>query len=151
MMLLSSLKFRLSSGVINKFLLSRMSTISSTSDNKSQVNTGIVLLNMGGPETVDDVYDFLNRLFSDKDIIPLPAQKYVLYSVSFHFIFLLFRTLGPWIARRRTPSIQEQYAKIGGGSPIKMWTEKQGQGMVKILDQISPSTGINNIRLFQKI
>ncbi|CAF0931997.1 unnamed protein product [Adineta ricciae] len=89
-----------------------------------QVNTGILLLNMGGPETTDDVYDFLNRLFSDRDIIPLPAQK----------------TLGPLIARRRTPSIQEQYAKIGGGSPIKMWTEKQGEGMVKILDQISPST-----------
>ncbi|CAF0882820.1 unnamed protein product [Adineta steineri] len=79
---------------------------------------------MGGPEKTDDVFDFLNRLFSDKDIIPLPAQK----------------TLGPLIARRRTPSIQEQYAKIGGGSPIKMWTEKQGEGMVKILDQISPST-----------
>jgi ferrochelatase len=61
--------------------------------------------------------------------------------VLFHLI-LSFRILGPWIARRRTPSIQEQYAKIGGGSPIKMWTEKQGQGMVKILDQISPSTGI---------
>ena len=45
------------------------------------------------------------------------------------------------IARRRTPSIQEQYAKIGGGSPIKMWTEKQAQGMIKILDQTSPSTG----------
>ena len=54
---------------------------------------------------------------------------------------VLFRTLGPWIARRRTPSIQEQYGKIGGGSPIKMWTEKQGQGMVKLLDQLSPSTG----------
>lgn len=39
------------------------------------VNTGILLLNMGGPETVDDVYDFLHRLFSDKDLIPLPAQK----------------------------------------------------------------------------
>jgi len=88
------------------------------------VNTGILLLNMGGPETTDDVFDFLNRLFSDKDIIPLPAQK----------------TLGPLIARRRTPSIKEQYAKIGGGSPIKMWTEKQGQGMIKLLDQISPST-----------
>jgi hypothetical protein len=24
-----------------------------------------------------------------------------------------------------------------------MWTEKQGQGMVKLLDQISPSTGIS--------
>jgi len=90
-MLLSSLKFRLSSGLINKLLLSRMSTISSTShnqqNNQSQVNTGIVLLNMGGPETVDDVYDFLNRLFSDKDIIPLPAQKYVFVFrvISFHF------------------------------------------------------------------
>jgi len=55
---------------------------------------------------------------------------------------ILFRTLGPWIARRRTPGIQEQYAKIGGGSPIKMWTEKQGEGMVRILDQLSPETGI---------
>lgn len=40
-----------------------------------QVNTGVLLLNMGGPETTNDVFDFLNRLFSDKDIIPLPAQK----------------------------------------------------------------------------
>ncbi|CAF5123638.1 unnamed protein product, partial [Rotaria sp. Silwood1] len=62
---------------------------------------------MGGPETTDEVFDFLNRLFSDKDIMPLPAQQ----------------TLGPLIARRRTPSIQEQYAKIGGGSPITMGTE----------------------------
>ena len=57
--------------------------------------------------------------------------------------FLLFfsRTLGPLIARRRTPSIQEQYAKIGGGSPIRMWTEKQAKGMIEILDQMSPATG----------
>ncbi|CAF1935201.1 unnamed protein product [Rotaria magnacalcarata] len=130
-MLSSQLKTCLSSNVIKEILLSRirmMSTIPSTSFNqrsdKTQVNTGIILLNMGGPETVNDVYDFLNRLFSDKDLIPLPMQK----------------KLGPWIARRRTPSIQEQYAKIGGGSPIKMWTDKQGQGMVKLLDQMSPST-----------
>jgi protoporphyrin/coproporphyrin ferrochelatase len=30
---------------------------------------------MGGPEKLDHVYDFLFRLFSDKDLIPLPAQK----------------------------------------------------------------------------
>ncbi|CAF3060296.1 unnamed protein product [Rotaria sp. Silwood2] len=131
MILLSQLKLGLSSSLIKEMFLSRirtMSTISTSSRNKqhdkTEVNTGILLLNMGGPETTDDVFDFLNRLFSDKDLIPLPAQK----------------TLGPWIARRRTPSIQEQYARIGGGSPIKMWTDKQGQGMVKILDQISPST-----------
>jgi len=49
--------------------------------------------------------------------------------------------LAPWIARRRTPKIQEQYNKIGGGSPIKMWTERQGQGMVELLDKMSPETG----------
>ncbi len=76
------------------------------------------------------------------------SSLYQRKSTEFFFLSVLskyfcFRTLGPLIARRRTPSIQEQYAKIGGGSPIKMWTEKQGQGMVKILDQISPSTGRN--------
>lgn len=37
--------------------------------------TGILMLNLGGPEKTEDVYDFLLRLFSDKDLIPLPAQK----------------------------------------------------------------------------
>ncbi|CAF3699449.1 unnamed protein product [Rotaria sp. Silwood1] len=138
-MLLSYLKLQFSSKLLTSCLsnapIRTTSTISANStikqDNQTRsesqgrrVNTGILLLNMGGPETTDVVFDFLNRLFSDKDIIPLPAQQ----------------TLGPLIARRRTPSIQEQYAKIGGGSPIKMWTEKQGQGMVKLLDQICPST-----------
>lgn len=49
--------------------------------------------------------------------------------------------LGPAIAKRRTPSIQKQYHEIGGGSPIKKWTTLQGQGMVEILDKISPETG----------
>ena len=49
--------------------------------------------------------------------------------------------MAAWIARRRTPKIQEQYQKIGGGSPIKMWTEIQGEGMVKLLDEMCPDTG----------
>lgn len=49
--------------------------------------------------------------------------------------------LGPFIAKRRTPKIQEQYSKIGGGSPIKHWTSMQGEGMVKLLDEMSPETG----------
>ena len=55
--------------------------------------------------------------------------------------FCIHSRLAPWIARRRTPKIQEQYHKIGGGSPIKMWTERQGQGMVELLDKLSPETG----------
>lgn len=87
--------------------------------------TGIMMLNLGGPETTEDVHDFLLRLFLDKDLIPLPAQS----------------KLAPWIAKRRTPVIQERYKEIGGGSPIRMWTDKQGEGMVKLLDSLSPETG----------
>lgn len=34
------------------------------------------MMNLGGPEKSSQVFDFLNRLFSDKDLIPLgPLQK----------------------------------------------------------------------------
>lgn len=39
--------------------------------------TGIMLLNMGGPETTNEVHDFLLRLFSDRDLMVLPAQRFV--------------------------------------------------------------------------
>ncbi|CAL8384567.1 ferrochelatase, mitochondrial [Gadus morhua] len=86
--------------------------------------TGILMLNMGGPEKLEDVHDFLLRLFKDTDLMKLPVQS----------------KLGPLIARRRTPKIQEQYSRIGGGSPIKHWTSMQGEGMVRLLDQMSPDT-----------
>ncbi|MEE6457897.1 hypothetical protein FKM82_000091 [Ascaphus truei] len=91
---------------------------------KRKPKTGILMLNMGGPETLEDVNGFLLRLFLDKDLMTLPAQS----------------KLAPFIAKRRTPKIQHQYSKIGGGSPIKMWTAMQGEGMVKLLDELSPAT-----------
>lgn len=87
--------------------------------------TAVLLTNMGGPKTLDDVHDFLHNLFADRDIMKFPFQKY----------------MAKFIAKRRTPSIQEQYAEIGGGSPILEWTQKQGEAMEKILDKISPETG----------
>ncbi|PGH29588.1 ferrochelatase [[Emmonsia] crescens] len=87
--------------------------------------TAMVFLNMGGPSTTQDVGDYLSRLFSDPDIIPLGRlQSY----------------LGPLISRRRTPKIEKQYAAIGGGSPIKKWSEYQCNEMCKILDKLSPET-----------
>jgi len=38
--------------------------------------TGILMLNMGGPEKLEDVHDFLLRLFMDTDLMKLPVQKY---------------------------------------------------------------------------
>uniref|UniRef100_A0A8D2L530 Ferrochelatase n=1 Tax=Varanus komodoensis TaxID=61221 RepID=A0A8D2L530_VARKO len=89
---------------------------------KRKPKTGILMLNMGGPETLGDVHDFLLRLFLDKDLMTLPVQN----------------KLAPFIAKRRTPKIQKQYSRIGGGSPIKKWTATQGEGMVKLLDEMSP-------------
>ncbi|KAF8939240.1 ferrochelatase hem15 [Dissophora ornata] len=91
---------------------------------KQKPKTGVVLMNLGGPSKEDEVHDFLLRLFSDGDLIPLPFQKYA----------------AQFIAKRRTSKIQEQYNKIGGGSPIRKWTTEQGTAMEKILDKISPET-----------
>jgi protoporphyrin/coproporphyrin ferrochelatase len=90
----------------------------------SGVKTGIVMMNLGGPATLDDVEPFLLELFADREIIQLPLQRW----------------LGPFIARRRTPKVRGLYAAIGGGSPILRYTEAQGRGMVARLDRISPET-----------
>jgi len=73
---------------------------------------------------VSETHDFLRNLFSDGDLIPLPFQS----------------ILAPWIAKRRTPQIEKQYADIGGGSPILRWTETQGEGMASLLDELHPAT-----------
>lgn len=48
--------------------------------------------------------------------------------------------LASFISRRRTPGIQAQYAAIGGGSPIREWSEYQCEQTCKILDMTSPDT-----------
>lgn len=47
--------------------------------------------------------------------------------------------------------MKEQYQEIGGGSPIHKWTTLQAEGMVKILDQISPETGLQFCLQKQKL
>ncbi|KAL7269859.1 ferrochelatase hem15 [Rhizina undulata] len=87
--------------------------------------TAIVLLNMGGPSTIPEVYDFLSRLFADGDLIPLGRMQ---------------NTLGKFIAYRRTSKIEQQYTVIGGGSPIRKWSEYQAAETCKLLDKLHSST-----------
>ncbi|GAA5919025.1 hypothetical protein JCM5296_005168, partial [Sporobolomyces johnsonii] len=103
---------------------SRSLATAATRSNPNKPPTAIVLMNMGGPSTVPETGDFLSRLFHDGDLIPLPFQS----------------TIAPLIAKRRTPKIEKQYADIGGGSPILKWTRIQGEGMAKLLDELSPET-----------
>lgn len=97
----------------------------STSTNP-KYKTGIVLLNMGGPETTDQVSDYLLRIMTDTDMIQFP---------------FFGDRIGPWIAKRRTEEVQNKYKEIGGGSPILKWTKKQGELLVNKLDKMSPETG----------
>lgn len=93
--------------------------------NSLKAPTGVVFMNMGGPSTVKETYDFLYRLFSDKDLIPLgPFQEFT----------------AKWIAKRRTPQIESHYEEIGGGSPIRYWSEYQSKKVCEILDKTNPAT-----------
>lgn len=75
--------------------------------------TGIVLLNMGGPDTLSAVRPFLANLFSDRDLIRLPAP-------------FLTRPLFAWIVSGlRARKVRQYYEEIGGGSPIARHTEAQ--------------------------
>ena len=98
--------------------------LADSSPSRPRIKTGIVMMNLGGPATLDDVEPFLLELFADREIIQLPLQRW----------------LGPFIARRRTPKVRNLNASIGGGSPILRYTEAQGRGMVARLDRISPET-----------
>ncbi|MBI3607841.1 MAG: ferrochelatase [Nitrospirae bacterium] len=81
--------------------------------------TGVVLFNLGGPETLDDVRPFLVNLFSDPDVISLPTP--------------LRRALAWWIAKRRAPIARGYYEQIGGGSPLRRLTAEQAAALEKSL------------------
>ncbi|XP_078172582.1 ferrochelatase-2, chloroplastic-like [Carex rostrata] len=83
---------------------------------------GVLLLNLGGPETLDDVQPFLFNLFADPDIIRLPRM--------FRFFQ---KPLAQFISVVRAPKSKEGYASIGGGSPLRQITDAQAEELRKAL------------------
>lgn len=79
------------------------------------MKTGVLLMNLGGPDSLEAVRPFLYNLFSDPDIIRLPAG------------FLYQKPLAALIAKFRSPRIVEQYRRIGGQSPILPLTQDQAR------------------------
>ncbi|KAL4196892.1 hypothetical protein AMTRI_Chr04g248580 [Amborella trichopoda] len=84
---------------------------------------GVLLLNLGGPETLEDVQPFLFNLFADPDIIRLPRL--------FRF---LQKPLAQFISVLRAPKSREGYASIGGGSPLRKITDAQAEELRKSLE-----------------
>ncbi|MBD2500761.1 ferrochelatase [Anabaena azotica] len=90
---------------------------------------GVLLLNLGGPDKLEDVGPFLFNLFSDPEIIRLPFRW-------------LQKPLAWFIASRRTQTSQENYKQIGGGSPLRRITEAQGEALKEQLHELGQEANI---------
>ncbi|WP_427157116.1 ferrochelatase [Aliinostoc sp. HNIBRCY26] len=90
---------------------------------------GVLLLNLGGPDKLEDVGPFLYNLFSDPEIIRLPFRW-------------LQNPLAWFIASRRTKTSQENYKQIGGGSPLRRITEAQGEALQEQLTYLGQDAKI---------
>lgn len=83
---------------------------------ESEPRRGVLLFNLGGPETLDDVRPFLYNLFSDPDIIRIRSS-------------LLRKSLAWLIAATRQSKSKNLYRQIGGGSPLRKITEGQASAL----------------------
>jgi protoporphyrin/coproporphyrin ferrochelatase len=92
-----------------------------------QEKIGVVLLNLGGPDSLEAVEPFLFNLFNDPDIINFPLS------------FLFRKRLAKLISSKRHPRIQEQYKQIGGKSPLKDFTLQQARLLEQKLNEKLPA------------
>lgn len=82
---------------------------------------GVVLLNMGGPDSPGAVRPFLARLFMDRDMVRLPAA-------------FLTQPVFAWIVSGiRARKVRAYYEEIGGASPIAALTERQRAALEEAL------------------
>lgn len=78
---------------------------------------GVVLFQLGGPDTLAAIEPFLFNLFCDPDIIDFPFAR------------IGRRPLAKLISTTRAHKVQHHYSVIGGGSPIRRFTERQAQAL----------------------
>ncbi len=90
---------------------------------------GVLLLNLGGPDKIEDVRPFLYNLFSDPEIIRLPVK-------------ILQKPLAWLISTLRAKKSQENYSEIGGGSPLREITEAQAQALEVKLAELEQSAKV---------
>jgi len=84
---------------------------------------GIVLFQLGGPDSLEAVEPFLLNLFLDPDIIPLGP------------LGILRKPIAKLISSRRAIPVASKYAEIGRRSPIRLLTERQ---RVRLAAALSP-------------
>jgi ferrochelatase len=84
---------------------------------------GVVLFQLGGPDSPEAVEPFLYNLFSDPDIINFPLA------------WMARRPLARYISHRRAAVVREHYDAIGGRSPIRLLTDRQARRLEQALSR----------------
>jgi protoporphyrin/coproporphyrin ferrochelatase len=79
--------------------------------------TGVVLFQLGGPDSLEAIEPFLYNLFCDPDIIDFPFAR------------IGRKPLAKLISSTRARKVQHHYASIGGCSPIRRFTEQQARAL----------------------
>jgi len=82
---------------------------------------GVVLFQLGGPDTLEAIEPFLYNLFCDPDIIDFPFAR------------IGRKPLAKLISTTRARKVQHHYSVIGGGSPIRKHTERQARSLEREL------------------
>jgi ferrochelatase len=88
---------------------------------KTTRRVGVVLFQLGGPDSLAAIEPFLFNLFCDPDIIDFPFAR------------LGRKPLAKLISTTRARKVQHHYAAIGGGSPIRRFTERQARALEREL------------------
>jgi ferrochelatase len=78
---------------------------------------GVILFQLGGPDSLAAIEPFLFNLFCDPDIIDFPFAR------------LGRKALAKLISTTRARKVQHHYSIIGGGSPIRRFTEQQARAL----------------------
>jgi ferrochelatase len=86
----------------------------------TEKSKGVILLNLGGPDSLEAVRPFLFNLFSDREIIKLGPS-------------FLQKPLAYLIAATRARKTRSNYQLIGGGSPLLKITLDQAKALEKNL------------------
>ena len=80
-------------------------------------STAVLLINLGGPDSLDSVKPFLYNLFSDPDIMGHNR--------------LLLKIMARFISNKRSPQVRKYYNLIGGKSPLLEFTQQQAEALQK--------------------
>jgi len=100
---------------------------------------GIVLFQLGGPDSLANVEPFLRNLFLDPDIIPLGPLNFIR------------GPLARYIASKRSVPVSVKYGQIGRRSPIGLLTERQRVRLSQSLEPYLDPVAVTAMRYWKPL